>query len=180
TTVASLTPPQPTDGDMHIFAIPLPPAPAHAVTLSPAPQSGGGRVGADATYTEHVTNAGYQADSYTVSSSTTWPAQVYDSTCSTPVTTTPTVQPGDSVDLCVKVSVPASANDGDNSDTTITATSTTDSSVTATAKLTTIAVSADTLIVDEDGGGPNVESYYENALTANGVAYSYWDLSADP
>jgi len=29
-------------------------------------------------------------------------------------------------------------------------------------------------------GGPNVESYYQTALTANGVGYSYWDLSADP
>ncbi len=29
-------------------------------------------------------------------------------------------------------------------------------------------------------GGPNVESYYESALTANAVPYSYWDLSADP
>src|SRR5207247_1432492 len=54
------------------------------------------------------------------------------------------------------------------------------SAVSATAKLTTIAVSVDTLVVDGDMGSPNAESYYENALTANGVAYSYWDLSADP
>jgi hypothetical protein len=90
------------------------------------------------------------------------------------------VQPGDSIDLCVKVSVPASAANADTSDTTITTTSTTDSSISATAKLTTIAVSVDTLIVDGDMGGPNVESYYANALTANGVPFSYWDLSADP
>ncbi len=179
-TVASITLPQATGGDMHIFAITLPPAPAHAVTLTPSSQKGGARVGTDATYTEHLTNAGYQADSYTISSSSTWTAHVYDSTCTTPITSTATVQPGDTVDLCVKVSVPASAADGDTSDTTITATSTTDSSVSATAKLTTIAVTADTLVVDEDGGGPNVESYYESALAANGVAYSYWDLSADP
>ncbi len=50
----------------------------------------------------------------------------------------------------------------------------------ATAKLTTIAVSVDTLVVDGDMGGPNAESYYEDALSANGVSYSYWDLSADP
>jgi predicted alpha-1,2-mannosidase len=179
-TVASITLPQATGGDMHVFAITLPPAPAHAVTLVPAMQKGGARLGTDATYSEHLTNAGYEADSYTVSSSSTWTAHVYDAGCTTPLSTTATVQPGDSVDLCVKVSVPASAANADTSDTTITATSTTDSSVSATAKLTTIAVSVDTLLVDGDMGGPNAESYYENALSANGVSYSYWDLSADP
>ncbi|HYU03250.1 MAG TPA: glycoside hydrolase domain-containing protein, partial [Jatrophihabitantaceae bacterium] len=179
-TVASITLPQATGGDMHVFAITLPPAPAHAVTLAPGRQNGGARLGTEATYSEHLTNAGYEADSYTVSSSSTWTAHVYDTSCSTPLSTTGTVQPGDSVDLCVKVSVPASAANADTSDTTITATSTTDSSVSATAKLTTIAVSVDTLVVDGDMGGPNAESYYEDALSANGVSYSYWDLSADP
>ncbi|HYU04045.1 MAG TPA: hypothetical protein VEL02_09400, partial [Jatrophihabitantaceae bacterium] len=179
-TVASITLPQATGGDMHIFAITLLPAQAHAVTLTPAAQKGGARVGTAATYTVHLNNAGYQADSYTISSSSAWTAQVYDSTCTTPVSATATVQPGDGLDLCIKVSVPASAANAVTSDTMITAASTTDSSVSATAKLTTIAVSADTLVVDGDMGGPNVESYYENALTANGVPYSYWDLSADP
>jgi hypothetical protein len=179
-TVASITLPQATGGDMHIFAITLPPAPAHAVTLTPGVQEGGGRVGADATYTVHLANAGYLADSYTLSSSSTWTARLYDSTCTTPISVTATVQPAGGVDLCVKVSVPASAANADASGTTITATSTADPSVGAAAQLTTIAVSVDTLIVDGDMGGPNVESYYENALTANGVAYSYWDLSADP
>ncbi len=179
-TVSSITLPQATGGDMHVLAISLPPAPAHAVTVAPTTQKGGGRVGSDATFTEHLTNAGYQADSYAVSSSSTWTAHVYDASCTTPVATTATVQPGASVDLCVKVAVPASAANGDTSDTTITATSATDPSATATAKLTTIAVSVDTLVVDGDMGSPNVESYYEDALSANGVAYSYWDLSADP
>jgi predicted alpha-1,2-mannosidase len=179
-TVASITLPQATGGDMHVFAITLPPAPAHAVTLTPAAQKGGARVGTDATYTVHLTNAGYLADSYALSFSSTWTAHVYDPTCTTAISATPTVQPGDSLDLCVKVGVPASAANGNTSDTTVTATSATDSSVSATAKTTTIAVSVDTLIVDGDMGGPNVESYYETALTANGMAYSYWDLSADP
>ncbi len=125
----------------------------------------------------HLTNSGYQADSYAVASSSTWTATVYAAGCTTPLSTTATVQPGDSVDLCVRVSVPASAANADTSDTTLTATSTTDASVSSTTKLTTIAVSVDTLVVDGDLGAPNVESYYENALT---TAYSYWDLSADP
>ena len=178
-TVSSITLPQATGGDMHVFAMTLPPAPAHAVTATPANQKGAGKAGASATYTVHLTNAGYEADSYAIGSTTTWPASVYAADCTTPVTTTATVQPGDSTDLCVKVAVPASASDGNSSDTTVTATSTTDSSVSATTKLTSIAVTADTLIVDEDGGSPNVESYYESALTANNVPYSYWDLSAD-
>ena len=176
-TVASITLPQATGGDMHVFAISLPAAPAHAVTLSPTSQKGGGRVGAAATYTVHLTNSGYQADSYAVTSSSTWAASVYAAGCTTPLSTTATVQPGDSVDLCVRVSVPASAANGDTSDTTLTATSMTDASVSSTTKLTTIAVSVETLVVDGDLGAPNVESYYENALS---TAYSYWDLSADP
>jgi predicted alpha-1,2-mannosidase len=179
-TVKSITLPQAAGGDMHIFAIALPPAPAHAVTFTPTSQKGGGRVGTDATFTEHLTNAGYQADSYAVSASGSWPAQVYDASCTTPLTTTATLQPGDGVDLCVKVSVPAAAANGATSDATITATSTTDASTNTTAKLTAIAVSVDTLLVDGDMGGPNVESYYEDALSANSVPYSYWDLSADP
>lgn len=179
-TVASITLPQASGGDMHIFAISLPPAPPYAVTLSPTAQKGGGRVGSAATYTEQLTNAGYQPDTYAISASGKWTASVYDANCTTPLSTTATVQPGDTVNLCVKVSVPASAANGDTSDTTITATSTTNSAVSATAKLTTIAVSVDTLVVDEDMGSPNVESYYENALTDNGMAYSYWDLSVDP
>jgi predicted alpha-1,2-mannosidase len=179
-TVASITLPQATGGDMHVFAITLPPAPAHAVTLTPATQKGAGRAGADATYTVHLTNAGYEADSYAITSTSTWPASVYAADCTTPVTATAAVQPGDSADLCVKVAVPSSASDGNSSDATVTATSAADSSVSATTKLMSIAVTADTLIVDEDGGGPNVESYYENALSANNVPYSYWDLSTDP
>src|SRR5207248_2236283 len=46
-TVASITLPQATGGDMHVFAITLPPAPAHAVTLTPAAQKGGGRAVGD-------------------------------------------------------------------------------------------------------------------------------------
>jgi hypothetical protein len=54
--------------------------------------------------------------------------------------------------------------------------------VTGTAALVTIAVAVDTLLVDEDGGGPtapNVESYYQAALTGAGASFSYWDLGAN-
>jgi predicted alpha-1,2-mannosidase len=178
-TVASITLPQATGGDMHVFAITLPPAAAHAVTLSPASQKGAARAGSDATYTVQLANSGYQPDSYTIASSSTWTAHVYDASCTTPLSSTPTVSPGANVDLCVHVSVPSSAADADTASTTLTATSVADPAVSAATTLTTIAVTVDTLVVDGDLGSPNVESYYENALSANGVQYSYWDLSTD-
>jgi predicted alpha-1,2-mannosidase len=178
-TVASITLPQSSGGDMHVFAISLPAAPDHAVTATPASQKGAGKAGSDATYQVQLTNSGAQADSYTVSSTSTWPAQVFGSDCNTPVTTTASVPSGGTVDLCVHVAVPASAADGDSSPTTLTATSAADSSVKVATTLTSIAVTADTLIVDGDLGMPNVESYYKTALTTDGKAFSYWDLSAD-
>jgi uncharacterized repeat protein (TIGR01451 family) len=158
----------------------VPIAPAHAVAVSPATQTGAARVGSDASYTVHVTNNGYQTDSYAITSSSTWPATAYDATCTTPLTTTPTVQAGDTVDVCVKVGVPAATADGVRSDTTVSATSTGAATVSASATLTTIAVAADTLVVDEDLGAPDVQAFYEDALTANGASFGYWDLAADP
>jgi hypothetical protein len=44
----------------------------------------------------------------------------------------------------------------------------------------TIAVTKDTLLVDEDGNSPDVQSYYTTALTANSVSFATWDLKANP
>jgi predicted alpha-1,2-mannosidase len=178
-TVASITLPQSSGGDMHVFAISLPAAPDHAVTATPTSQKGAGKAGSDAAYQVQLTNSGAQPDSYTVASTSTWPAQVFGSDCTTPVTTTASLPSGGTVNLCVHVAVPASAADGDSSPTTLTATSAADSSVKVSTTLTSIAVTADTLIVDGDLGSPNVESYYKTALTTDGKAFSYWDLSAD-
>jgi hypothetical protein len=46
--------------------------------------------------------------------------------------------------------------------------------------LKTIAVSKNTLLVDEDGNGPDVQAIYTAALNANGVSFATWDLAADP
>jgi uncharacterized repeat protein (TIGR01451 family) len=155
-------------------------APAHALAVAPATQKGGARVGADATYNVHLANNGYQADNYALTTGGAWPSATFDATCTTPLTTTPTVAPGAGADVCVKVSVPAAAANDATNDTTLTATSAADTTVTATATMTTIAVAVDTLVVDGDMGAPNVESYYDAALTANGTAYSTWNLTADP
>jgi uncharacterized repeat protein (TIGR01451 family) len=156
-------------------------APANAVTMTPTAQSGGAKVGESASFTEHLTNGGYQADSYTLSATSPWPATTYDATCTTALTSTPVVQPGSSLDVCVKVAVPAAAANDARNDTTVTATSTGNSSVTATATLTTIAVAVDTLLVDNDTNTPaDTSGYYKAALTAAGAQFSTWDLLADP
>ena len=149
--------------------------------MTPAADEAGAKVGTDATYSEQLTNTGSEADSYVVSSSSSWTASVYDSTCTTALATTATVQPGAAVDLCVKVSAPLSVVDGDTNDSAIRATSVADSTVSATANLTTTAFQFDALLVDEDTNNPvDSRRYYEDALSANGIDYSYWDLTANP
>ncbi|WP_132117037.1 FixG Ig-like domain-containing protein [Actinocrispum wychmicini] len=157
----------------------VPIAPAHSVTITAAEQKGGARVGTDASYTVHLTNKGFQPDTYTLSTTSAWPAKTFDATCTTPAPTTPTVAPGSSTDVCVKVTVPADAANAATNDTALTVKSSGNATVGGSGTLTTIAVAVDTLIVDQDLGAPNVQTAYQDALTANGVKFSYWDLSAD-
>jgi hypothetical protein len=79
----------------------------------------------------------------------------------------------------VKVEVPALAGNGDTSIATITATSAGSPSVSASGTITTIAVKVDTLLVDNDGDAPDVQSSYTAALTSAGQTFSVWDLNAD-
>jgi uncharacterized repeat protein (TIGR01451 family) len=157
-------------------------APANGVSVDPESGTEGAKDGQDASFIEHLTNEGYQTDSYAVSTTGgSWPSAVYDATCTTPLATTATVAAGDTVDVCVKVSVPAAAAERATNTTTFTAVSTAAPSVSDSATLTTIAAQLDTLLVDNDTNDP-VDSapYYQDALTASGVAYGYWDLAEDP
>ena len=166
-----------TSGSPHATAI----APAHGVSMDPATGTEGAKVGSSATFTEHVTNEGYEPDSYALTTSGAWAASTYDATCTTAMSSTPTLQPGSSADVCVKVAIPADAADNARSTNTVTATSSADSSLSASATLTSIAVATDALLVDEDTNDP-VDSapYYADALTANNVSFGTWDLSTDP
>ncbi len=156
-------------------------APAFAATLAPAAQTDGARAGESATYHVTITNEGFTDDSYTLSSSGgTYPVRFLDSTCTTESASTPTVPAGGSADVCVMVDVPSSASDGDTSTATVTATSVGSSAVTASGTVTTIAVTKDTLLVDEDGNAPDVQPLYKAALDADGVDYSVWDLATSP
>ncbi len=166
-----------TTGSPHTTAI----APANAVTVAPAEQSGGAKVGTSASYQVTITNAGYKADSYTLTTAGGWATTVYDATCTTPLTTTPVVAGGGTTTVCVKVDVPATeVTEGQTDAESLTVTSVTNPSASATAKFTTIAAVSDNLLVDEDGNAPDVAAYYKDAMTANGKTFGYWDLAANP
>ena len=104
----------------------------------------------------------------------------FDATCTTALTTTPSVAGGDSLDVCAKVAVPAGAANNDLSTNTVTATSVGSSSLSATASIGTLAiVGGDTLLVDNDDNAPDVQAIYKTALDANGISDLTWDLKAD-
>jgi uncharacterized repeat protein (TIGR01451 family) len=156
-------------------------APQYAVSAAPASQTGAAHAGSSVDYTVGITNLGYTADSYSLSSSGgSFRVSFLDSTCTSPITATPMVNPGDTANVCVEVSVPTAATDGASDSSTITATSAGSSSVSASVTVTTVAVTKDTLLVDEDGNAPDVQSYYANALQANAIDFSTWDLAAHP
>jgi photosystem II stability/assembly factor-like uncharacterized protein len=151
-------------------------APAYAVSLAPATQTDGGRPGTTVNYPLSVKNVGFTTDSYTLSSSGgTDPVAFFDSTCTTPATTTPAVAPGATAAVCVKVTAGAT---GTNT-ATVTAASAGSPGVTATASIKTIAVTVDTLLVDNDNNAPDVQGVYATALTSKGVQFDTWDLGAD-
>jgi uncharacterized repeat protein (TIGR01451 family) len=155
-------------------------APPHDVVIAPTAQTGGAKVGNSVSFTETLTNLGYLSDAFTLTANSAWPTTTYAADCTTALATTPTVAPGDSLDVCVKVAVPAGAANDARTTTTLTAASSVDASVTATAALTSIAVAVDTLLVDNDNNRPDVAGRYQDALTAAGAKFSTWDLLADP
>jgi len=148
------------------------------VTATPAEQSGGAKAGQAASYTVHLTNTGYKTDSYSLSVASAWSAKAYNASCTTPLATTPTIAPGATGDVCVKVAVPGTAADNAEDTATLKATSSADPAVSATATMTTIAVVKATLLVDEDGDAPDVAASYKAAMGSQ--AYSYWDLAVRP
>jgi uncharacterized repeat protein (TIGR01451 family) len=165
-----------TSGSPHITPI----APPFAVSVAPATQTDGGRAGQSVSYTVTVRNLGFTTDSYTMSSTGgTFPVSFFDPTCTTPLTTTASLTAGASTTVCVKVGVPTTATNGQTSTATITATSVGSPTVSGSATIKTIAVTVDTLLVDEDGNSPDTNSFYTTALTAAGVSFSTWDLNAD-
>jgi uncharacterized repeat protein (TIGR01451 family) len=159
-------------------------APPYAVRVSPATQTDGAHVGTSATYPIHITNLGFNDDTYTLgATSGTFPATVLDATC-TSAQPSIAVASGATADICLKVDVPGGAANAATDTATVTATSTGDGSVSASATATTIAVAVDVLLVDNDHHGnpplPDVRSYYTAALTAAGQTFDVWDIQTNP
>jgi uncharacterized repeat protein (TIGR01451 family) len=152
----------------------------YAVGVSPTTQTDGARVGQSVDYLVQVKNLGFTTDSYTMSSSGgTYTVSFLDATCASALSTTPSLAAGASADVCVRVDVPAGATNGEVNTTSVVATSVGNPAVSGSATVNTIAVAVDTLLVDNDGNGPNVQSYYTAALTTAGIPFSTWDLGAD-
>jgi uncharacterized repeat protein (TIGR01451 family) len=152
-------------------------APAHGVKLSPKSQIDGGRDSATVTYPVTVTNAGFQSDSYTLSTDQHWHTSVRDASCTSVTTDTGPIAPGASQTVCVAVDIPADALDGETDDQVLTAVSDADPTVQDTAKVTAVAITKHVLLVDQDGNAPDVQGTYRAALTAAGIDFSVWDLS---
>ena len=166
-----------TSGSPHVTPI----APAYAVSVAPSTQTDGARAGQSVTYPVTVTNLGFTTDSYKMSSSGgTYAVSFWDATCTTTLTTTASLTAGASATVCVKVDVPSGAVDGATNTATITATSVGSPTVSGSASVITIAVTANTLLVDEDGNSPDTNAFYTAALTTAGVSFSTWDLNANP
>ena len=155
-------------------------APPFAVSLSPSAQTGGARTGSSQTYIETVKNLGFKTDHYNLSATGgTFPVTFFDPTCKTQITATPDLAAGATFDVCVRVTPPTTATDGTTSASTVSATSA-NSTDSASASITTIAVTVDTLLVDEDGDNPDTNSYYDNALTTAGIGHDTFDLAKNP
>jgi uncharacterized repeat protein (TIGR01451 family) len=152
-----------------------------AVGLTPAAQTDGTRAGTSVDYHVSVRNLGFTTDSYNLTSSGgTYSVSILDSTCTSAMASTGSLIAGATADVCVEVAVPGGASNGDTNVATVSATSVGNPATSASGTLTTIAVTVDTLLVDNDGNGPNVQSFYTTALTDAGVPFSVWDLSVDP
>lgn len=150
----------------------------YAVSITPATQTDGGKVGTTVTYPVTLTNRGFNPDSYTLSATGgSYGVSFFESDCTTGLAVTGTLSPGSGAEVCVAVDVPAGASDGEVNDAKIIATSTASPSVSGSATVSTIAVAVATLIVDGDANIPDVQAYYTAALAAG--TYQVWDLAVD-
>ncbi len=161
-------------GSPHVTPI----APPFAVALTPATQTDGGRVGTTVSYHVTLENDGFQNDTYALSAASTYPTHFLDATCTLPASSV-SVPSGGTSDFCVTVDIPAAAPNDEVNTATVTATSTGSSTVAASGTIKTIAVAVDTLLVDNDDNGPDVQGIYKTALTTATVPFSTWDLKVD-
>jgi hypothetical protein len=159
----------------------VPIAPANAVSLTPASQTGYGHPGQPTDYSLTVTNLGFKIDPFNLTrAGNAWPTTIWDANFTHQITRTSSLTPGATYTVGVRVQVPANATNAMSDTVTVTATSVSNPAVKASAKITTVAITRRILLVDEDGNAPDVKSYYQAALTSAGYTYNYWDLATNP
>src|SRR4051794_12161651 len=154
-------------------------APAHAVTLATTYQKDGTKPGSSVTYPVSLHNPAFQDDSYDVSvaSGKGWTTSVLQADCTTPQSGAVDLPSNGDATVCVKVDIPATGVDEADPDTeTVSATSVADPGTVGTLDLTSVPVTDTALVVDADGNGPDVQSYYTDALSDANVTFAVWDL----
>ncbi len=163
------------------YAITL--APAHAFEMTPDYQWDGTRSGQAVTYLVSIQNRGYEADSYFLSNANStagFDTTLWDSTFTTMESTTDPVPAGGSAVVGVKVFIDPLVTNGTANTSFLRASSVFNPADSNSVQIKTVAVTDNILLVDDDGGGPNVQSYYQAALDAYGKPYNYADLNSDP
>lgn len=170
-----------------------------ATTVSPHELSGAGAPGTIVDFKVTVRNLGYTTDSFKLKATgESFPTEIRDAACANIITQTGVLDRGASEDVCVRVYVNNLSNQKDgkkannkkqqgkenkpelSSVATFQAQSTADKTIKDTATISTFQVVNTILLVDGDGNGPNVQSYYTAALDAYGQPYDVWDLDANP
>lgn len=156
-------------------------APPYALTLTPSSHLDGTRSGQDIDYLLTVENRGYNNDAFDLSAAgNQWSTRMWDEQLANPLPRTKLLRPGARQTFAARVSIPAAATNGTTDEASVTAQSTGAPSVRAAAKVKTIAVTEQILLVDQDNQGPDVLSYYIDAITRTGHTANIWDLRTDP
>lgn len=159
----------------------LPLSPPTATMLSPQEAFNGARPTQTVDYAMTVRNLGYQTDTFKIAQNgSTFPTEIREETCSTVITETSSLNPGDTFDFCLRVTVPGDATNGQESVSNVRAVSQNDNTVKDFAYITTRAVTVNILLVDNDNTSADTIGQYTDALDQYGQGYDIWDLAADP
>ncbi len=165
----------------------LPLAKPNATMVSPLSQKGAQNPGEALDYTITVRNTGYNTDTFNLSvGGSSFGTEVRDASCTSIITSTSSLSAGDTEDVCIRVTPPVAQGarrEGGGlpvPDTaTVKATSATDSNVKQSVEIVTYPITAEILLVDQDGDIPDVQSYYTAALDSYGAPYDVWDLNTE-
>ncbi len=158
-------------------------APAHNFSMSPSYQWDGTNPGQVITYFVSIKNLGYGTDSYylgVADNAAGFNTTLWNSTFTSLQSTTAPVLAGDSAVIGVKVLINPLVANGTANTSFIVANSVFNPANSNSAQIKTIAVTDKILLVDDDGNGPNVDSYYQAALNAYSLPYNIANLSLVP